>query len=135
MPRTQVFTSGATRMSQVEVPTTFTSSYGAICAPTAPKWQSNALPETTTDSGLMKLQVQIRSSRYGFWSELWSDIMGANPYHISYRVDWLDAKGMKVNTATSVWLPEILMPGEVKFIQSVAPNANCRDFFISFKEN
>ena len=94
-----------------------------------------AINKTTTDSGLMKLQIQIRSNRYGFWSELWSDIMGANPYHISYRVDWLDSKGMKVNTASSVWLPEILMPGEVKFIQSVAPNANCKDFFISFKEN
>ncbi|HCG25493.1 MAG TPA: hypothetical protein DE060_05230 [Lentisphaeria bacterium] len=94
-----------------------------------------AINKATTDSGLMKLQVQIRSNRYGFWSELWSDIMGANPYHISYKVDWLDAKGMKVNTASSVWLPEILMPGEVKYIQSVAPNANCKDFFISFKEN
>ena len=69
-----------------------------------------AINKATTDSGLMKLQVQIRSNRYGFWSELWSDIMGANPYHI-------------------------LMPGEVKYIQSVAPNANCKDFFISFKEN
>ena len=94
-----------------------------------------AINKATTDSGLMKLQVQIRSNRYGFWSELWSDIMGANPYHISYKVDWLDTKGMKVNTASSVWLPEILMPGEVKYIQSVAPNANCKDFFISFKEN
>ena len=61
-----------------------------------------AINKATTDSGLMKLQVQIRSNRYGFWSELWSDIMGANPYHISYKVDWLDAKGMKVNTASSV---------------------------------
>ena len=83
----------------------------------------------------MKLQIQVRSNRYGFWSELWSDIMDANPYHISYKVDWMDAKGMKVNTASSVWLPEIFIPGEVKFIQSVAPTPSAKDFFISFKEN
>ncbi len=94
-----------------------------------------SLNKTTAASGLMKIQMQIRSNRYGFWAELWSGIMGDNPYHISYRVDWIDGSGMKVDTASSVWLPLILMPGEVKFIQAVAPNTKCRDFLISFKEN
>ena len=41
----------AIRMSQVEVPITFTSALGCAPAPTAPIWQSNAPPEITTLSG------------------------------------------------------------------------------------
>lgn len=93
-----------------------------------------AVHKSDTPGGLLKFQMTIRSERYGFWSELWSGIMGDNPYHIAYKVDWFDGKGMQVNTASSVWIPDIFIPGEVKYIQSVAPNANCKDFMVSFKE-
>lgn len=41
----------AVRMSQVEVPITFTSVLGCAPAPTAPIWQSNAPPEMVTFCG------------------------------------------------------------------------------------
>ncbi len=81
----------------------------------------------------MMIQINFRSSRTGFFSELWSDIMGANPYKIEYKIDWFDKDGMKVDT-TSTWTELDFIPGESKYIQSVAPNIRCRDFKINMKE-
>ncbi len=90
---------------------------------------------TVTPEGFMRVQIAIRSERYGFWPELWSWFMGDNPYHVSYRFEWLDANGMLVRTAAGAWRNEIFLPGEVRYLQSTAPNANCRDFVFSVKEN
>lgn len=88
-----------------------------------------------TPGGVMMVQAQIRSERYGFWSETWSNIRNANPYHVQYRFDWMDENGMAVSTAATVWQPLIIAPGEVKFVQGVAPNSRCHDFILSFREN
>ena len=87
-----------------------------------------------TPGGVMMAQVAIRSERYGFWSEMWSSIKDANPYHVIYRFDWFDENGMKVTTAADTWLEEIFTPGETKYIQSVAPNSRCKDFVLSVRE-
>lgn len=90
--------------------------------------------KAVTNGGTTQVQIMLRSERYGFWAELWSGIMGDNPYYVNYKFDWLDQNGMKVNTANSVWQTVIFIPGESKFISSVAPNANCKDFFFQIKE-
>ncbi|MBQ7206997.1 MAG: YcfL family protein [Lentisphaeria bacterium] len=94
-----------------------------------------SMRRSTTPGGVMMVQAQIRSERYGFWSELWSGMTGTNPYHVLYRFDWLDGSGMAVSTAANAWQPLIFAPGEVKFIQGVAPNARCRDFVLSVRED
>ncbi len=89
----------------------------------------------STAQNLAVMQVEVRSERYGFWAEIWSWWTEENPYYISYKVDWFDEQGLQVTTAASaVWIPEIFYPGEIKAIQSVAPNSRCKDFRISFKE-
>lgn len=88
----------------------------------------------TTPSGLLQVQATVHSARYGFWSELWSGLTGENPYHLAYKFDWFDEQGMRVETPASVWLNLILMPGETRFLQAVAPNERCRDFLLSVKE-
>ncbi len=90
--------------------------------------------KSVTPGGSMQIQVVIRSERYGFWSELWSGIMGDNPYYVNYKFDWLDQNGMKVNTANSAWMTAIFIPGETKFISSVAPSDKCKDFLLQLKE-
>ena len=57
-----------------------------------------------TEGGAMKLQVALRSERYGFFPEIWSWFTGENPYYINYRVDWFDPDGMKVASPSSNWM-------------------------------
>ena len=90
---------------------------------------------TVTPGGVMMVQAQIRSERYGFWSELWSGMTGTNPYHVLYRFDWMDENGMAVSTAANAWQTAIFAPGETKFLQGVAPNSRCRDFILSVRED
>ncbi len=85
-------------------------------------------------TGFMMIQINFRSSRTGFWSELWSDITGANPYKVEYKIDWFDKDGMKIDTPTSTWTEVDFIPGESKYIKSVAPNIRCKDFKINMKE-
>ena len=94
-----------------------------------------SMRRSTTPGGVMMVQAQIRSERYGFWSELWSGFRGDNPYYVQYRFDWLDQNGMAVPTAANAWQPLIFAPGEVKFVQGVAPNSRCRDFVLSVRED
>jgi uncharacterized protein YcfL len=82
----------------------------------------------------MMVQVTLRSDRVGFFSEMWSGITGENPYKIAYRFNWLDEAGMEVKTASSTWTELDLIPGETRRIQSVAPNARCKDFMLGLKE-
>ena len=94
-----------------------------------------SMRRSTTPGGVMMVQAQIRSERYGFWSELWSGFRGDNPYYVLYRFDWLDEHGMAVPTAANAWQPLIFAPGEVKFVQGVAPNSRCKDFVLSVRED
>jgi uncharacterized protein YcfL len=94
-----------------------------------------SLRRSMTPGGVMMVQAQIRSERYGFWSELWSGFRGDNPYYVLYRFNWLDEHGMEVSTAANAWQPAIFIPGEIKFLQGVAPNSRCKDFVLSVMED
>ena len=94
----------------------------------------DSINKATLPSGLMQVQVTLRSKRTGFWSEMWSGITGENPYKIAYRFNWLDQNGMEVKTATSVWKEMDMIPGETIRVQSIAPNPQCNDFMLSLKE-
>ncbi|MDD3119750.1 MAG: YcfL family protein [Victivallales bacterium] len=93
-----------------------------------------SIDKETLPSGLLQVQVTFRSERVGVCSEFWSWFTGDNPYKIEYKFDWLDDKGMQVFTAAGTWKELELMPGETMRVQSVAPNARCKDFMLSMKE-
>ncbi len=87
-----------------------------------------------TEGGVMKLQVALRSERYGFFPEIWSWFTDENPYYVNYRVDWFAPDGMKVDSPSSVWMTEIFYPGETRYIRSTAPDSRCSAFMVSLKE-
>lgn len=93
-----------------------------------------SINKNTLPDGLLMIQVTVRSNRTGVWQEFWSWYTSDNPYRVEYKIDWLDANGMQVNTTNSVWIEMMLIPGETKRIQAVAPNERCKDFFLSLKE-
>ncbi len=83
-------------------------------------------------SGLMEAQVTLKSSRTGFWSWL---LKGNRPYKIVYKFTWFNASGIRVQTASSVWLEKDVMPGDTFYLQQVAPNEQCRDFMLHIREH
>ncbi|OGV49190.1 MAG: hypothetical protein A2X49_04460 [Lentisphaerae bacterium GWF2_52_8] len=85
----------------------------------------------TLPGGELKVQVSLRSNRVGFWAWLWH---GNRTYRVSYRFHWFNEKGMRVDTANSVWLEKEILPGEAIWLSSVAPNASCKDFQLQLKE-
>lgn len=87
-----------------------------------------------SEGGVMKLQVALRSERYGFFPEIWSWLTDENPYYVNYRVDWFEPDGMRVDSPSSNWMTVIFYPGETKYLQSVAPNSKCSAFMMSLKE-
>lgn len=89
------------------------------------------IDEDTMPSGLKKVQVTFRSTRVSTWDWFW---YGDDPYKISYRFTWFNKAGMVVNTPASTWIEKEVIPGDIDFIQSVAPNANCHDFILRMKE-
>lgn len=85
--------------------------------------------------GLLKVQVTARNVRTGFWDQLASWFMGDNPYQIAYRFTWLDIDGMAVDTAASTWIPKMVIPGDTIRLGAISPNARCKDFILSIREN
>lgn len=74
-----------------------------------------------TPGGLLKVQVELLNrtrSRQAFL----------------YHFEWFDANGMQLNNIISANIPEQIEGKESKFIYSVAPNPNCRDFRVKFIE-
>ncbi|MCQ2379364.1 MAG: YcfL family protein [Victivallaceae bacterium] len=91
--------------------------------------------KSISQGGVMVVQAELRSERYGFFPEIWSWWRNDNPYHVLYRFEWLDSNGMNVATAGSDWVPVIFIPGETKFLRGVAPNSRCNDFVLSVVED
>ncbi len=87
---------------------------------------SQALP-----TGLMKVQVTLQSTRTGWWSWL---IKGNEPYEIGYRFSWFNKSGMKVDTATSTWIPINIIPGDTFYISGVAPTPQSKDFLLKLRQ-
>ncbi len=74
-----------------------------------------------TPGGLLKAQVELENRTRSLQRFL-------------YRFEWFDANGMQVNNIISASVPEQIEGKESKFIYSVAPNPNCRDFRVKFIE-
>jgi uncharacterized protein YcfL len=74
-----------------------------------------------TSGGLLKIQVEVENHTQSLQRFL-------------YRFEWFDANGMQVSTILSASIPEQIEGGESKFVSSIAPNPNCRDFRIKFIE-
>lgn len=85
--------------------------------------------------GLLKIQVTATNTRTSFWDQASSWFMKDNPYQIAYRFSWLDEHGMEVKTGTQTWIPMTIIPGDTIRIMAVSPNARCKDFTLSLKEN
>ncbi|MDR3459937.1 MAG: YcfL family protein [Verrucomicrobiae bacterium] len=74
-----------------------------------------------TPGGLLKAQVEIENHTH-------------STQHFLYHFEWFDANGMQVNNIISASVPEQIEGKESKFIYSVAPNPDCRDFRVKFIE-
>ena len=51
-----------------------------------------------------------------------------------YHFEWFDANGMQVNNVLSAFIPDQIEGKEDKFISSIAPTPNCKDFRVKFIE-
>ncbi len=87
-----------------------------------------------TSDGFRRVQLEIINRRVGLFSQIWSGITGENPYPVRYKFIWFNRQGMVEETPLSDWQDVTIIPGETLYLQSVAPNRNCTDFKISFKE-
>lgn len=83
------------------------------------------------DSGLLAVQVKLRSQRVGFWSWL---IKGDAPYKIAYRFHWQDESGMDITTAASTWIEKDILPGDTVTLTTIAPNVRCKDFLLKLRQ-
>jgi uncharacterized protein YcfL len=74
-----------------------------------------------TPGGLLKVQVELENHTHSVQRFL-------------YHFEWFDANGMQVNNIISAAVPEQIEGKESKFIFSIAPNPNCKDFRVKFIE-
>ncbi len=85
--------------------------------------------------GLLKVQVTAVNTRTSIWDQMSTWFMKDNPYQIAYRFSWLDENGMDIKTGTQTWIPMTVIPGDTIRIMAISPNARCKDFTLSIKEN
>ena len=88
-----------------------------------------------TADGFKRAQLAVVNVRTGVFAQAWSGITDDNPYKIRYKFTWFTQDGMAVDTLLSDWQSTTVIPGETLYLQSVAPNRDCKDFQISLKEN
>ncbi len=94
-----------------------------------------SLAVARTEDGFLRVQLEAVNLRTGIFSQLWSGLTEENPYDIRYKFIWFGKDGMAVeNTLISDWKTVTVIPGEVIYLQSIAPDRNCNDFQISLKE-
>jgi len=75
------------------------------------------LNERTAENGFMQLQVRFTNFRN-------------TRQVVSYQLEWFDADGMNVTTASGGWRDLVLEAREDRFITTTAPNARAKDFII-----
>ena len=68
-----------------------------------------------SDAGFLELYVNGRNASY-------------NTRRFRYKVEWLDADGIMIETKTSVWLPMSAMGKSPFTIKAVAPRPQAVDF-------
>jgi uncharacterized protein YcfL len=77
---------------------------------------------TMTPGGFLKVQIELLNNT-------------RSPQRFSYHFEWFDANGMQITTLAPVEVPDQIQGGEDKFISSMAPTAECRDFRVKFIAN
>ena len=75
-----------------------------------------------TPGGFLKVQIELLNN-------------SRSPQPFSYHFEWFDASGMQLNSLTAAEFPDVIQGGEDKFISSVAPTPECRDFRVKFIKN
>jgi uncharacterized protein YcfL len=75
-----------------------------------------------TPGGFLKVQIELLNNT-------------RSPQQFSYHFEWFDANGMQITTLAPVEVPDQIQGGEDKFISSLAPTAECRDFRVKFIAN
>ena len=68
-------------------------------------------------TGLLKVQVTLKNT-------------SKSPFKFSYRFNWFNKKGMKVESPTNTWIEKDVLGGDTVHLSSVAPNPQCSDFSI-----
>jgi uncharacterized protein YcfL len=77
--------------------------------------------QAMTPGGLLKVQVEIQNRTRSI-------------QRFMYHFEWFDANEMQVNNVISASIPEQIEGMEDKFISSIAPNPDCKDFRVKFIE-
>ncbi len=90
---------------------------------------------TAEVNGFLQVQVSATNVRTGFFAQIWSGLTSENPYPVDYKFTWLDAHGMALDNAQTLWRQVTVYPGEPVYFRSVAPTRDCRDFVLNLKES
>jgi len=78
--------------------------------------------QTMTPGGLLKVQIELLNRKRSLQS-------------FSYQFEWFDASGMLLNNVASPTISDQIEGGENKFISSMAPTPDCKDFRVKFIAN
>ncbi len=78
--------------------------------------------KTRTDTGLLKVQVELYSVRH-------------NDVHFVYKFQWLDAKGMEINSITNDWQVRVINGHEKLMITGVAGDPRVTDCRLKLQDN
>ena len=79
-----------------------------------------ALNQSTTADGFLKIQLEIKnkSTRHKV---------------LDYQFVWFDLEGMKVDTPVSIEKRARVKPGDVAYVQTVAPSSKIKDFKVNLQ--
>jgi uncharacterized protein YcfL len=80
-----------------------------------------AINERIAPNGFKQIQVQLTNRKNTIQT-------------IFYNVEWFDADGMKVTTASGGWTQQQFMPRESLYVVFTAPTINSNDFLIKLME-
>lgn len=80
------------------------------------------LNEVVTPGGFLQLQIEILNRKNSM-------------QEVSYKIEWFDENGMRVDTPASVWVPRQIEGQETLSITATAPKQAARDFRVKFMEN
>jgi len=81
-----------------------------------------SLNEGMTPGGFLQVQIEVLNQKNSMQD-------------FSYRFEWFDMNGMRVDTPTSVWIPRQIEGQETLSITAVAPTTTAKDFRVKFMEN
>jgi uncharacterized protein YcfL len=80
-----------------------------------------AINQKQTEAGFLRIQLEF----YNFKNTIQS---------FFYTVEWFDADGMRVETATGGWAEQQIMARESLFLTFTAPSPRAKDFVVKMVE-